>query len=184
MQRRAEDAVDAAGIAGVELIRLEAHADDRGSLVEAYRVSRSPGLPVVQANVSSSVAGVLRGLHFHREQSDYWVPLEGRAVVGLYDLRVGSPTTGRAASIPMDAAEASGLFIPPGVAHGFATHTAWRMLYLVDVEFTGDDEFGIAWNDPSLGIDWSVEDPVVSERDRSNPSLAEVLAADPPTFRG
>ena len=171
-------------IDGVELSRLELHTDDRGSVFEAFRASTLPGRPIVQANVSSSAQGVLRGLHFHRVQSDYWVPLEGRAVVGLYDLRAGSPTSGRFATIAMDAAEPQALFTPSGVAHGFAARTIWRMLYLVDVEFTGTDEFGVAWDDPALGIDWGVVDPMLSERDRSNPSLAEVLAADPPEFRG
>jgi dTDP-4-dehydrorhamnose 3,5-epimerase len=169
-------------IDGVALTRLELHTDDRGSVFEAFRASTLPGQRVAQANVSSSATGVLRGLHFHREQSDYWVPLEGRAVVGLYDLRVGSPTSGRSAAIAMDATEPHGLFIPSGVAHGFAARTTWRMLYFVDAEFTGDDEFGVAWNDPELGIDWGVDKPLLSERDRSNPSLAEVLAADPPRF--
>jgi dTDP-4-dehydrorhamnose 3,5-epimerase len=170
-------------IAGVALARLEVHTDDRGSLFEVFRASALPGRPIVQANVTASAPGVLRGLHFHREQSDYWVPLEGRAVVGLHDLRAGSPTGGRAATIELDSAEPHGLRIPAGVAHGFAARTRWRMLYLVDDEFTGDDEFGVAWDDPALGIDWGTDDPLLSERDRTNPSLEAVLA-DPPSYRG
>jgi dTDP-4-dehydrorhamnose 3,5-epimerase len=67
------------------------------------------------------------------------------------------------------------LFIPPGVAHGFLAETDLLLGYLVDRYFDGTDESGIAWNDPELGIGWPVADPVVSDRDRSNPSLSEAL---------
>jgi dTDP-4-dehydrorhamnose 3,5-epimerase len=168
-------------IVGVALARLEIHTDDRGALFEAFRASALRGRPTVQANVTSSRPGVLRGLHFHRYQSDYWVPLDGRALVGLYDLRAGSPTRGRGATISLDAGDPHALYIPAGVAHGFAARTHCRMLYLVDAEFTGDDEFGVAWDDPAIDIEWGIDDPLLSERDRSNPSLEEVLA-DPPVF--
>ncbi len=164
-------------INGVMVLELTRHADERGSFTEIYRTEWVPeGREMVQGNLSFSRPGVLRGLHFHRRQSDYWVLLEGHAFVGLYDLRVDSPTRGAAAGISLGA-EASdrALFIPPGVAHGFLAETGVRLLYLVDVSYDEADEFGIAWNDPDVGIAWPVTDPVVSERDRGNPSLAAVL---------
>ena len=163
-------------IDGVELIPLEPHEDARGSLTEIFRRSWVPGsAPFVQGNVSVSHAGVLRGLHLHRSQADYWCVLEGRAFIGLVDLRAGSATEGVAAGVTTDARERRvGLYIPPGVAHGFYAETDLTLLYLVDAEFTGEDEFGLAWDDPDVAIAWPSRDPILSDRDRSNPSLREI----------
>jgi dTDP-4-dehydrorhamnose 3,5-epimerase len=140
---------------------------------------------MVQSNLSRSRAGVLRGLHFHRRQADYWCFIEGRAFVALVDVRTGSPTEGRAWWQGFDAsAGLRGVYVPPGVAHGFRALTDVALQYVVDEPFTGRDEFGVAYDDPELAIPWPGEAPIVSERDRSNPSLAEVMAADPPAFGG
>ncbi len=164
-------------IDGVMVLELTRHADDRGSFTEIYRKEWIPEVrEMVQGNLSFSRPGVLRGLHYHRRQADYWILLEGDAFVGLYDLRVGSHTRGTAAGISLGAqAGDRALFIPPGVAHGFLAVTEVRLLYLVDATYDGADEFGIAWNDPDVGIAWPVADPLLSERDRGNPSLAAVL---------
>jgi dTDP-4-dehydrorhamnose 3,5-epimerase len=168
-------------IDGVAVADLVPHPDDRGVMTELYQRSWFPeGPEMVQANLSVSKAGVLRGMHFHRRQTDYWVLLEGVASVGMVDLRRGSPTERRAEQVRFDANEGlHGLLIPPGVAHGFYAETPIRLQYLVDLAFDGSDEHGVAWNDPELGLAWPSSDPVVSERDRSNPTLAEVLAGAP-----
>jgi dTDP-4-dehydrorhamnose 3,5-epimerase len=168
-------------IHGVIVRNLESHSDDRGAFTELYRRSWFPASPpMMQTNVSFSRAGVLRGMHYHRLQADYWCLLEGVALVGLYDLRSESPTSRSALSLRMDARQGlQGLYVPPGVAHGFAAITDVRMQYQVDAEFTGDDELGFAWDDPDLDIRWPIERPVLSERDRSNPSLASVLEHPP-----
>jgi dTDP-4-dehydrorhamnose 3,5-epimerase len=135
---------------------------------------------MVQGNLSRSSRDVLRGLHFHRKQADYWCLIEGSAFVGLYDLRKGSPTQGKKAEIRIAVdGEYRGLYIPKGVAHGFYAETDLLLQYLVDQYFTGDDEFGVAWDDPDLGIQWPTTDPILSPRDRSNPFLADVLDAAP-----
>ena len=67
-----------------------------------------------------------------------------------------------------------GVYIPPGVAHGFASLTDVVMTYLVDGYYNPADELGVAWNDPALGADWGVTDPIVSERDRTNPLRADL----------
>ena len=171
------------GIHGVVLFPLTPHPDDRGSFTEVYRHEWLPGSRVMpQSNLSLSKAKVLRGLHFHREQADYWCVLSGTAFIGLYDLRSGSPTEGKRAEITVVADERrQGLFIPPGVAHGFYATTEIALQYLVDQYFSGADEYGIAWDDPGLGIEWPAEDPILSERDRNNPRLDEVLK-DAPDF--
>jgi dTDP-4-dehydrorhamnose 3,5-epimerase len=168
-------------IAGVRLIRLVPHEDARGSFTEVFRRSSIPGMrEMVQANLSISVAGVLRGLHFHRRQADYWVVVTGTAFVGLYDLRTGSPTEGRKAEIRLSDDDRAALYIPRGIAHGFYAETDVLLHYLVDEEYTGQDEFGVAWDDPDVGIAWPSPDPILSDRDRSTPSLAEVLPEAPP----
>jgi dTDP-4-dehydrorhamnose 3,5-epimerase len=67
-----------------------------------------------------------------------------------------------------------GLYIPPGVAHGFATHTDFVLWYMVDHYYDPSDELGVAWDDPDLAIDWGIAEPVLSGRDQSNPRRAEI----------
>ena len=99
--------------------------------------------------------------------------------MGLYDLRAGSPTEGTKAELRLAADERSALYIPKGVAHGFFAEEDVHLQYLVDEYFTGSDEFGIAWDDPAVGIDWPGSDPILSDRDRSNPTLEEVFPGRP-----
>ncbi len=135
---------------------------------------------MVQANLSESRQEVLRGLHFHRRQADYWCVLSGTAFVGLFDLRAGSPTEGKKAELRLASEEDRlGLYLPAGVAHGFYAETELVLQYLVDAPFTGEDEFGLAWDDPDVGMAWPSAEPILSERDRSNPPLAEILANAP-----
>ena len=172
------------GIEGVRLIPLTAHPDDRGFVAEMFRRSWLPGKDeMLQANLSRSHPNVLRGLHFHRRQADYWTVMSGTALVGLYDLRTGSPTEGKKAEVELAADALRCLYIPRGVAHGFYTPVGILLQYLVDQYYTGEDEYGVAWDDPDLGIAWRSTDPILSDRDRSNPPLADVLREAPP-FEG
>ncbi|HEX5466659.1 MAG TPA: dTDP-4-dehydrorhamnose 3,5-epimerase family protein [Candidatus Limnocylindrales bacterium] len=160
---------------GVLRTSLTTHADERGSFTELFRVSLAPaGTPVfVQANLSRSKRGVLRGMHFHRRQSDLWIVVEGRAFVGLADLRAeGTPCLG------LELGTGEAVLIPPHVAHGFYALEDLALLYLVTNEYDGTDELGFAWDDPAAAIAWPAGAPILSPRDRSNPSLAQVLAAD------
>ena len=173
-------------IEGVEAFALDGRPDDRGMLTEIFRSAWLPGrAPFVQANVSVSRAGVLRGLHFHRIQADYWVVLDGRAFVALVDLRSGSPTDAATTELRIDTGDRRlALYVPPGVAHGFYAETPVTLLYLVDREFTGDDEFGLAWDDPGAAIRWPNARPILSERDRGNPPLSTARAHAPAFARG
>ena len=168
-------------LANVLVRPLQIHVDVRGSFLETYRRDWLPegAREMVQSNISRSKAGVLRGPHFHRHQADYWVVLEGRAFVGLIDLREAAHSEGARQQLILDSTEPQGLYIPPGVAHGFYAETDVVLQYMVDAYYDGADEFGIAWNDPDLGITWPTTDPILSDRDRANPSLAQVLADRP-----
>ena len=168
------------GIEGVVRYVLTPHPDERGRMSEIFRRSwlGEDASEMLQANLSESRAGVLRGLHIHRRQADYWCVLDGTAFIGLIDLRDGSPTFRKSAQLRIAADDGGdGLLIPPGVAHGFYAETALLLLYLVDRYYEGGgDELGLAWDDPDVGIAWPSREPILSDRDRANPSLTELLA--------
>lgn len=162
-------------ISDVVLVEPDVHGDDRGRFVETYRRQWLPlGREMVQANRSEKQAGALVGLHYHLHQADYWYVLRGSARVVLHDLRVGSDTEGATEVIELSGEVDRGLFIPPGVAHGFAAVTDLLLWYLVDGYYNPEDELGLAWDDPEVGADWGVAEPVLSGRDRSNPRRADI----------
>jgi dTDP-4-dehydrorhamnose 3,5-epimerase len=171
---------------GVRLVDLTVRTDDRGSFSETFRQEWFPDAPpMVQSNLSVSRSGVLRGMHVHRRQADYWCWLDGSAFVALYDLRDGSPTHRRGWTRVFDAAQhMEGLYIPNGVAHGFTALTDAKLQYMVDGYFTGEDERGFAWNDREAAIAWPITDPILSVRDRQAPLLAGMLDAGGFTFEG
>ena len=179
-------------IRGVSYSRLNKLADPRGSFVEIWRASAfgeltetDAGLPdprFVQANLSTSAAGVLRGLHYHRRQLDYWTVVSGRALVALVDVRpVVADSSARAIVEVRELGAAESGRIPTGVAHGFLALEALQLLYLVTNEYDGSDELGFAWDDSAVGVPWpKVEGtpdgrPILSDRDRSNPTLVGLV---------
>ena len=162
-------------VAGVVVVEPDAHGDERGRFVESYRRSWFPqGREMVQANRSDKQAGAVVGLHYHLHQADYWYAPRGRARVILHDLRRGSPTDGATLALEIGDGHDRGIFIPPGVAHGFAALTDLTLTYLVDAYSNPEDELGVAWDDPEIGADWSVPDPILSPRDRSNPRRSQL----------
>jgi len=162
-------------IAGVYVVEPATFGDARGRFVESYRRSWFPaGREMVQGNRSDKQAGAVVGLHYHLHQADYWYITRGRARVVLHDLREGSRTDGATLELDLGDEDGRGVFIPPGVAHGFAALTDLTLTYLVDNYYNPEDELGVAWDDPEIGADWVVADPVLSDRDRKNPSRAEI----------
>ncbi|MDP8937055.1 MAG: dTDP-4-dehydrorhamnose 3,5-epimerase family protein, partial [Actinomycetota bacterium] len=146
-----------------------------GRFVETYRRSWFPtGREMVQGNRSDKQAGSLVGLHYHLHQADYWYFTTGRARVVLHDLREGSPTDRNTLALDMGDDDERGVFIPPGVAHGFAALTDLTITYLVDQYYNAEDELGVAWDDSSIGAQWGVTNPILSTRDQSNPGRAEI----------
>jgi dTDP-4-dehydrorhamnose 3,5-epimerase len=171
-------------LAGVRYGRVVRHADERGAFRELWRASAftSEAGTFVQANLSTSAPGVLRGLHYHRRQLDYWVVASGRAFVALVDVRPAVDGTAGKPLVETRELEADDwVVIPAGVAHGFLALEPLEVLYLVTNEYDGTDELGFAWDDPAVGVAWPrlavTPDgrPILSDRDRSNPLLAELL---------
>ncbi|HUC35879.1 MAG TPA: dTDP-4-dehydrorhamnose 3,5-epimerase [Acidimicrobiales bacterium] len=170
-------------ITDVVVVEPDVHGDERGRFVETYRRSwLSLGREMIQGNRSEKEAGAVVGLHYHLHQADYWYVLRGRARVVLHDLRSGSPTEGATEVLDLDGAQDRGLFIPPGVAHGFASLTDVLLWYLVDGYYNPSDELGVAWDDPEIGADWGVKDPVLSDRDRANPARSAIEPDVRPRF--
>ena len=172
---------------GVRFGHLASHGDARGAFTEIWRASafadaEEGGARFVQANLSTSAPGVLRGLHLHRQQLDYWVVVGGRAFVALVDARPRLAGSGDPLAVETrELGPNDWVVIPAGVAHGFLALEPLHLLYLVTNEYDGSDELGFAWDDPAVGVPWpqvpgTVDGrPVTSERDASNPAFAELM---------
>jgi dTDP-4-dehydrorhamnose 3,5-epimerase len=170
-------------ISGLQLVRLQGYGDDRGRFMETFRKEWFPqrSWDRVQINRSDSKKGVLRGLHYHHQQIDYWYVIEGVLLAAVVDIRPNSATYLNTITIEMGGENNIGLFIPSGVAHGFYAITDVTLTYVIDNYFDGGrDEYGVAWNDPQIGMDWGTVDPILSDRDRNNPLLRDIVEEDLP----
>jgi dTDP-4-dehydrorhamnose 3,5-epimerase len=164
-------------IPGVMIAELRPFVDERGRFIETFRKEWFPQREWhnVQTNRSESRAGVLRGLHYHFNQVDYWYVFGGCMRVGLADMRQSSPAYRQTLTIDIDAADNLGLFIPVGVAHGFLALTDVILFYIVDNYYDGSDEHGLAWNDPQIVVPWNAPTtPLISGRDAANPRFDEI----------
>ena len=151
------------------------HGDQRGLFIETYRREWIPGArEMIQSNRANRQQGALVGLHYHLHQSDYWYIPFGTARVVLHDLREGGPTDGATHSLDLSGENHIGVYIPPGVAHGFAALTDMVITYLVDGYYNAADELGVAWDDPAIAADWGVTEPILSDRDQTNPMRADL----------
>ena len=169
---------------GVRYGRIHRAADARGAFRELWRVSSTEpeADPYVQANLSTSAAGVLRGVHLHRRQLDHWVVASGRAFVALVDVRPMLTDPSASPGVETRTLQADDwVDIPIGVAHGFLAVEPLELIYLVTNEYDGTDELGFAWDDPLAAVPWPAVPgtpdgrPILSDRDRANPSLQELV---------
>ena len=167
-------------IDGVVVVDPEIHRDPRGLFIETYRRSWFPGQrEMIQANRGDRERGSVVGLHYHLHQADYWYVPIGWARVVLHDLREGGSTDGATRMLDLGCVEGGdnnhlGVYIPPGVAHGFAALSDMTITYLVDGYYNPADELGVAWDDPEIAADWGVDEPLLSDRDVANPARAEI----------
>jgi dTDP-4-dehydrorhamnose 3,5-epimerase len=162
-------------IAGAYIVEPTIHGDQRGMFIETYRREWFPnGREMLQGNRANRQAGALVGLHYHLHQADYWYVPFGHARVVLHDLREGGPTDGATLELDLTGENHMGVFIPPGVAHGFAAITDMVITYLVDNYYNPADELGVMWNDPAIGADWGVTTPILSGRDEANPLRVDI----------
>lgn len=167
-------------IPGLILVRTKRFEDSRGFFSERYRRTAfaEGGIEVlfVQDNLARSEKGILRGLHYQiapAPQGKLVGVLQGRIFDVAVDLRPGSPTFGAWEGVELGE-EGALLWIPPGFAHGYQVLSEQTLVsYKTTAEYAPDLDRGVRWDDPVIGIKWPLRDPVVSEKDRGLPLLAD-----------
>jgi len=167
----------------VILVESQSFEDGRGFFSESYKLSvfRENGIPdaFVQDNHSRSVRGTLRGLHFQQEpraQAKLVMVARGEIFDVGVDLRRGSPTYAQWVGATLSAENHCKLYIPCGFAHGFCVLSDEAdVLYKVSAEYDPELDAGVAWDDPQIGVDWPIEEPLLSPKDLGLPSLESAL---------
>ncbi|MFC1781327.1 dTDP-4-dehydrorhamnose 3,5-epimerase [Planctomycetota bacterium] len=165
----------------VLLLEPEVFSDERGFFFETFNSTRyeQAGICVsfVQDNISYSQRGTLRGLHFQYPQSQGKLVhvISGRVVDVAVDIRINSPTFGQWLSEELSDANHKQIYIPPGFAHGFSvTSETALFLYKCTDFYNPVSENGIIWNDPDLGINWPVTEPILSPKDAKYTRLKDI----------
>jgi dTDP-4-dehydrorhamnose 3,5-epimerase len=161
-------------IDGVTLLNLAPQRDVRGAVTELCRFEWISPVELPQWNLVRSRARVLRGMHWHNHHHDLISAAEGTLLLGLRDLRRESPTEGISELLELDGSRPAAALVPPGVAHGLYSREPTLALYAVSRYWDPEDELGVAFDDPALGVPWPVsrDDVVLSERDAALPRLA------------
>jgi len=176
-------------LAGVKIVEPDVFNDKRGFFFESYNKEKIAELGItcefVQDNHSKSSKGILRGFHYQvkHPQAKLCRVISGEVLDAAVDIRMGSPTFGKWVCDILSAENKKQLFIPRGFAHGFLvlSETA-EVLYKCDDFFSKEDEYGIAWNDPDIGIEWKVGKPVLSDKDMKNPFLSKIPPENLPKY--
>ncbi|MZG30730.1 MAG: dTDP-4-dehydrorhamnose 3,5-epimerase [Nitrospinae bacterium] len=163
---------------GVLLIEPTVHLDSRGRFFESFRKDKYLAMGIkdefVQENQSLSSKNVLRGLHYREapEQAKLVRVVKGEVFDVVVDIRKDSPTFGNWQGFNLSDANCLQLYVPVGFAHGFCVLSdEAEFLYKVTQYYSAEKEKGIMWNDPDIGIDWPVSDPILSDKDQQNPLL-------------
>lgn len=170
----------------IVVVDPQLYGDQRGFFLEIYRESdfRKWGIAdlFVQDNHSFSKRGVLRGLHYQippRAQAKLVYVVQGSVWDVAVDVRRGSPTFGKYVSEELSDENRRMMYIPEGFAHGFCALTDnVHIVYKCTNEFSPEHDSGIRWDDEEIGIDWPIDAPILSERDRNLPSLREAVLFD------
>ena len=165
---------------GVLLIEPAVRGDDRGFFMETYRLDtfQAAGIsaPFVQDNHSRSAKGVLRGLHYQEPNAQGKLVRCTRGAIFdvAVDIRRGSPTFSQWFGIELSDANKRILWVPPGFAHGFcAMEDGSDLVYKCTTLYDPTSDRAILWNDPEIGIEWPISEPVLSEKDTKAPRLAD-----------
>jgi dTDP-4-dehydrorhamnose 3,5-epimerase len=170
-------------LAGVVIIKPQIFGDTRGFFLESYNHEKYKqvagiGLPFVQDNRSHSQRGVLRGLHFQKKhpQGKLVSVMQGAVYDVAVDIDPESVTFGQYVGVELSAENHLQLYVPPGYAHGFCvlSETA-DFVYKCTDYYHPEDEGSLAWNCPEVGIDWPMNGPTLSEKDKNAPKLSEII---------
>jgi dTDP-4-dehydrorhamnose 3,5-epimerase len=181
----------ATDLPGCVVLEPQVFGDERGFFYESFNRDKlaALGLPpqFVQGNVSRSVRGVLRGLHYQwpKPQGKLVSVLEGEVWDVAVDIRRGSPTFGRWTAVVLSAENKRHFWIPEGFAHGFVTLSDSALFNYVCTEtYDREADAGVRWNDAALAIDWPAASPLLSDKDAKLPFLADVAPDRLPPFAG
>jgi dTDP-4-dehydrorhamnose 3,5-epimerase len=174
-------------IEGVKLIEPAAFVDDRGFFFESYHkrnlAAQGVEIDFVQDNHSRSTAGVLRGLHYQNNTTPQWRLV--RCTVGeifdvIVDLRMGSPTLGQWMGVRLSSEKRNQLLIPPEFAHGFCVLSPIaEVQYKCSNHHNANAERAMSYNDPDIGIEWPIKDPILSVKDRERAASFKSYLKDP-----
>lgn len=173
----------------VLILEPKSFGDARGFFMETWQQERYEAIGIkekfVQDNLSFSSRGVLRGLHYQNPnaQGKLVSVVQGEVFDVAVDIRVGSPTLGQWVGVNLSGENHRQLWVPPGFAHGFCvlSDTAYFTYKCTDV-YTPSAEGGIMWNDPDIGIEWPIEDALLSEKDKVYPRLMDVPVEKLPRY--
>lgn len=167
---------------GASIIEPIVHGDSRGYFMESYNdaILQQQGIKYnfIQDNQSlSAEPGVLRGLHYQlnpKAQTKLLRVLSGAIYDVIVDIRRNSPTFGQWVGVILSAHNHRQLLVPAGFAHGFCTLVPnTQVFYKVDEYYSPENDRGILWNDPALGIDWPTSNPILSDKDQRHPLLKD-----------
>ena len=163
------------------IIEPKVFQDERGFFMETYQQKRYTEAGIasvfVQDNLSYSVRGTLRGLHFQVKQAQAKLiqVIEGTIFDVALDIRRGSPYFGQWTSVHLSDENKRQFFVPEGFAHGFCVLSASaQVVYKCTDYYAAEDEGGVLWSDPTLAIDWPISQPLISEKDSQLPYLADI----------
>ena len=170
--------VENTSLDGVKIITPTVFEDERGYFFESYKapIFENNDLPIsfVQDNEVKSTKGVLRGLHyqFNRPQGKLVRVISGSILDVAVDIRKGSPTFGQSEIVHLTAENNKMLYIPEGFAHGYlVTSSESIVVYKCTDIYDPNDQYGIIWNDETIGVDWMYDSPILSEKDLMLPAL-------------
>jgi dTDP-4-dehydrorhamnose 3,5-epimerase len=167
-------------IDGVVFKQLKENEDHRGSFTEVYNHRWDLELEAVQWSYVKSEANVFRGLHFHKRHDEYFCLVSGHCQLGLKDMRPNSPTYLNWQLYDLHGSDLSALIFPRGLLHGWYFFTPSVHLQSVSesyVDYGKDDNWGVYWKDPALGIPWGFTHPVISNRASDFPTLDSFIEA-------
>ena len=181
--------VERTSIPGLVIVEPVVHGDERGFFMESYSRDRyvEAGIPgeFVQDNLSLSGRGILRGLHlqYPRDQGKLCTVLQGEVFDVAVDVRVGSPTFARWEGLFLSAENKKQIYVPPGFAHGFCVLSDTALFSYKCTDFySASDELGVAWDDIDIGIEWPIESPRLSNKDRQHRRLRDIPEGELPRY--
>jgi dTDP-4-dehydrorhamnose 3,5-epimerase len=170
-------------IEGVLIVEPVVYKDNRGFFMETFHQKRYKKSGIhrdfIQDNLSSSVQNTLRGLHYQikHPQAKLIQVIFGEIFDVAVDIRPGSSTFGKWTGVHLSDKNYRQLFIPEGFAHGFCVLSETTLVsYKCSDFYSPENERGILWSDPDIGIDWLIKDPILSEKDKQYPRLSELLS--------